>query len=96
MTTAVAVIVVDLSQPCRALESCSYWMEMIRHRKDATFAKLRSRRSKLPEQLIARSRKLAFAKHADRDVIDHSGIAIVIAATKYDALKTHSLATQKV
>ena len=96
VTTAVVVIVVDLSKPCRALESGNYWMETIRHRRDATFEKLRSRGSKLPEQLIARSRKLAFARHADRDGIDHSGLALVIAATKYDALKTHSLATQKV
>lgn len=87
VTTAVVVIVVDLSRPETVFESGQYWMDIVQKRLEATYSKLRSRGSKLPEQLVARGRRTFFSKHPDKNTVHHSGILLVMAGMKYDQLK---------
>mmetsp|Transcript_6563 Transcript_6563/g.11852 ORF Transcript_6563/g.11852 Transcript_6563/m.11852 type:complete len:256 (-) Transcript_6563:30-797(-) len=61
-----------------------------------SYEKLEQRGSKLPEQLRIRSRKLFGSSHEDKDSIDHTGIALVIAATKYDSFQNTDAELRKV
>ncbi|GMH33018.1 hypothetical protein BSKO_00852 [Bryopsis sp. KO-2023] len=84
VTTAVVVIVVDLSEPSQVLPELLKWMNLVKQRLGTTFEKLEKRGSKLPEQLRIRARKALYGGNEDRDVVEHSGISVVVAATKYD------------
>eukprot|EP00227_Mantoniella_beaufortii_P016060 CAMPEP_0197596268 /NCGR_PEP_ID=MMETSP1326-20131121/24667_1 /TAXON_ID=1155430 /ORGANISM="Genus nov. species nov., Strain RCC2288" /LENGTH=307 /DNA_ID=CAMNT_0043162735 /DNA_START=165 /DNA_END=1085 /DNA_ORIENTATION=+ len=97
VTTAVVLIVVDLSKPHEVLPTLEYWLSRVKARTDATFGKLEKRGSKLPEQLRARSKKVFGATHEDSaGPIAHSGVTVVIAATKYDAFKSADTELKKV
>ena len=57
VTTATALIVVDLSKPHEAVPTLEYWLRKTRAAVDRTFDKLRKRGSRLPEQLVNRHKK---------------------------------------
>ena len=57
VTTATALIVVDLSKPLEAVPTLEYWLRKTRAAVDRTFDKLRGRGSRLPEQLVNRHKK---------------------------------------
>mmetsp|Transcript_4581 Transcript_4581/g.11313 ORF Transcript_4581/g.11313 Transcript_4581/m.11313 type:complete len:434 (-) Transcript_4581:147-1448(-) len=99
VTTAVVLIVLDLSKPHEVLPTLEYWLSRVKSRAEATFGKLEKRSSRLPEQLRARSKKVFGANHDDAKevgVISHSGVTVVIAATKYDAFKNADAELKKV
>jgi dynein light intermediate chain 2 len=99
ITTAVVLIVLDLSKPHDVLPTLEYWLSRVRARTDSTFGKLEKRGSKLPEQLRSRSKRVFGAAHEDAKevgVIAHSGVTVVIAATKYDAFKNADAELKKV
>lgn len=79
------VITVDASQGDTALDSGWYWIHAVKERLERTYGKLRSRRSKLPDQLIARSKRVLSAGHPDKR-ITHSGISILVAVTNWQSL----------
>lgn len=85
MTTAVVVIVVDLLRPSEVLPQLLKWLTLIRSRLAATYSKLEKRGSKLPDQLRIRAKKALYASNEDKDIVQHTGISIVIAATKWDS-----------
>mmetsp|Transcript_8241 Transcript_8241/g.23674 ORF Transcript_8241/g.23674 Transcript_8241/m.23674 type:complete len:415 (+) Transcript_8241:330-1574(+) len=96
VTTAVVVVVVDLSKPSEVFSSLVFWLEKIRAKLKTSYEKLEQRGSKLPEQLRIRSRKLFGPAHEDKEAIDHTGIALVIAATKYDTFQDSDAELRKV
>ena len=99
VTTAVVLIVLDLSKPHDVLPTLEYWLSRVNARTDATFGKLEKRGSKLPDQLRARSKRVFGANHEDAKevgTIKHSGVTVVIAATKYDAFKNTDAELKKV
>ena len=57
VTTATALIVVDLSKLHEAVPTLEYWLRKTRAAADRTFDKLRKRGSRLPEQLVNRHKK---------------------------------------
>jgi len=57
VTTATAVICVDLSTPREAVPTLEYWLDAIRAAVGKTFEKLTKRGSRLPDQLRNRHRK---------------------------------------
>ena len=91
VTTAVVLITVDLSRPWEAIPSLSYWLGRVYARCAATFSRLEARGSRLPEQLRQRAARnfLGGKAHEDAEsgIVVHSGVAVVIAATKYDQFK---------
>lgn len=93
VSTAVIVIVVDLSQPDEALDTVCAWLDRIKHRTDHVYERLRTRGSRLPDQLVARAKKAFVGKaeegkppeaHEDLSSIDFTGVSILVAATKWD------------
>lgn len=83
------VIVVDLSNPSEVLPSFEKWMSLLKTRLAKTYERLEQRGSKLPDQLRLRAKKALYGSNEDKDVVYHSGISIVIAATKYDHFMSH-------
>jgi dynein light intermediate chain 2, cytosolic len=81
------VIVVDLSEPLQALSSIEYWIEQTKRKLAATFEKFEKRGLQLPEQLRTRAKLKLFNGHEDKDVVYHSGVSMVVVATKYDAFR---------
>lgn len=53
----------------------------------ATYEKFEKKGLQLPEQLRQRAKSKLFGGNDDKDVVYHSGIALVIAATKYDKVR---------
>ena len=78
VTTATALICVDLSKPHEAVPTLEYWLRRTRAAVDRTFDKLQKRGSRLPEQLRNRHKK-QFANVAREtardggDAFDESG-----------------------
>mmetsp|Transcript_14748 Transcript_14748/g.36790 ORF Transcript_14748/g.36790 Transcript_14748/m.36790 type:complete len:415 (-) Transcript_14748:151-1395(-) len=87
VTTAVVVIVVDLSDPGSVLPTLLGWLDAIKKKLAATYEKFEKRGIQLPEQLRTRAKGKLYSQNEDKDVVWHSGISIVIAATKYDAFR---------
>lgn len=73
VTSAVVVIVVDLSDPAAAVPSAAAWLARISSKLAATYALFQAKGLTLPEQLRARQRSKLWGGHADRDLIAHSG-----------------------
>lgn len=96
VTTAVAVVVVDLSDPHTVLASLQDWLLLITTKLAATYALFERKGLQLPEQLRQRSKAKLFAKHEDREAVAHSGISLVIAATKWDAWRDQDAECKKV
>lgn len=57
VTTATALICIDLSKPSEAVPTLEYFLTRVRLAVDRTFDKLRKRGSRLPEQLVNRHKK---------------------------------------
>lgn len=57
VTTATALICIDLSKPAEAVPTLEYFLTRVRLAVDRTFDKLRKRGSRLPEQLVNRHKK---------------------------------------
>ena len=70
VTTATALIVVDLSKPHEAVPTLEYWLRKTRAAVDRTFDKLRARGSRLPEQLVNRHKKQFKAIAARRSLVN--------------------------
>lgn len=99
VTTATALICIDLSKPAETVPTLEYWLSKIKQATEKTFTKLESRGSRLPEQLRNRHKKQFNRYHSSSDkdnehadlksgsitVKNFSGVQIVIAATKQDA-----------
>ena len=96
VTTAVVVIVLDLSRPHEALPTLEYWLERVKCRTRATFAKLEKRGSKLPEQLRTRSAKTFGQTHEDVGHVRHLGVTVVVVAAKYDAFERADAELKKI
>ena len=90
------VIVVDLSEPSEALNTALKWTGIVRNRLSSTYQRLEQRGSKLPEQLRIRAKKYLYGTNEDKDEVYHSGISIIIAATKYDTIVHHDAELRKV
>mmetsp|Transcript_10736 Transcript_10736/g.14608 ORF Transcript_10736/g.14608 Transcript_10736/m.14608 type:complete len:398 (-) Transcript_10736:111-1304(-) len=96
IATSVVCIVVDLSKPGEVLTNLEFWLNKIKLKAGATYEKLERRGSKLPDQLKARSKKMFGLKHDDKDSIVHTGISLVIVATKYDTFRDHDAEVRKI
>lgn len=87
VTTAVVVITVDLSDPGSAISSALHWVDVIKRKLAATYSLFERKGLQLPEQLRARQRTKLYSQHEDKDLINCSGISIIIAATKWDTFR---------
>ncbi|GFR53154.1 hypothetical protein Agub_g15875 [Astrephomene gubernaculifera] len=96
VTTAVVVVVVDLSDPAGVLPTLLWWMEQIKKKLGSTYDKFEKKGLQLPEQLRQRAKSKLYASNEDKDAVYHSGISLVIAATKYDEFKTQDPEVKKV
>mmetsp|Transcript_17177 Transcript_17177/g.54938 ORF Transcript_17177/g.54938 Transcript_17177/m.54938 type:complete len:387 (-) Transcript_17177:65-1225(-) len=96
VATSVVVICVDLSVPSEVPSTLLFWLEKIREKSQLSYDKLEKRGSKLPDQLKMRARKFFGAQHEDKESVLHSGISVVIAATKYDKFKDEDAELRKV
>lgn len=96
VATAVVCIVVDLSQPAEVLPTLEYWLNKIKMKTGATYEKLERRGSKLPEQLKMRAKKVFGTTHEDKDSVFHTGISLVIVATKYDMFRDMDAEVKKI
>lgn len=98
VTTAVVAICVDLAKPHEAMRTAEYWLGRVHARCAKTFEKLAARGSRLPEQLVRRSERVfaggggggggtAGGAHEDAHspLVRHSGVTVLIVATKHDA-----------
>ncbi|GBG85599.1 hypothetical protein CBR_g40327 [Chara braunii] len=88
LATSVVLIVVDLSKPHEVLDTLLFWLRKVRERAESCYQRLLKRGSKLPEQMMARSRRQFGLSHEDRDQVRLIGIPLVIAATKHDVFKS--------
>lgn len=93
---AVVVITVDLSDPSNVLPTLLQWMRLIHAKLDASYSLFTSRGMQLPEQLKQRAKLKFWGGHPDKDAVKHSGISIVVAATKYDAFQNQDSECRKV
>eukprot|EP00854_Cymbomonas_tetramitiformis_P017965 gene17965-21396_t len=96
VATAVVVIVVDLSNPASVLPTLEYWLDKVKAKTGATYEKLERRGSKLPEQLKLRAKKVFGSSHEDANSVVHTGISLVVAATKYDTFKDGDAEVRKI
>ncbi|PNW79047.1 hypothetical protein CHLRE_09g398882v5 [Chlamydomonas reinhardtii] len=96
VTTAVVVIVVDLSDPAGVLPTLLYWVEQVKKKLGSTYEKFEKKGLQLPEQLRQRAKSKLYSANEDKDTVYHSGISLVIAATKYDAFKNQDPEVKKV
>mmetsp|Transcript_19135 Transcript_19135/g.32887 ORF Transcript_19135/g.32887 Transcript_19135/m.32887 type:complete len:414 (-) Transcript_19135:1059-2300(-) len=96
VTTAVVVIVVDLSDPGSVLTTLLHWLDQIKRKLAATFEKFEKKGLQLPEQLRQRAKSKLYSANEDKDIVYHSGISIIIAATKYDTFKDQDPEVKKV
>lgn len=74
MTTAVVVIVLDLSEPGSVLPSALKWLELIKQKLAHVYALFDKKGLQLPEQLRQRSRTKLFATDEDKDLVTHTGM----------------------
>jgi len=87
LSTAVVVVVVDLSDPSSVLSTAQHWIDQVKQRLGSAYEKFSKRGFDLPDKLKERAKNKLFGKeHKDKDLVYHSGISLVLAATKYDAL----------
>ncbi len=96
VTTGVVVIVVDLSDPAGLLPTLMWWIEAVKRKLGATYEKFEKKGLQLPEQLRQRAKSKLYSANEDKDAVYHSGISLVIAATKYDAFKNQDPEVKKV
>ncbi|KAK9808766.1 hypothetical protein WJX72_003222 [[Myrmecia] bisecta] len=96
VTSAVVVIVVDLSKPSEALDSLLFWLARIKATLQATYGVLERKGSKLPEQLRGRAKRYFGSSHEDNDTINHTGISIIVAATKHDTFRNEDAEVRKI
>lgn len=96
ITTAVVVIIVDLSDPASVLPALKYWLEQTKKKLAATYEKFEKKGLQLPEQLRQRAKSKLYAQNEDKDQVYTSGISLVIAATKYDVFKNEDPEVKKV
>ncbi|GLC38707.1 Cytoplasmic dynein 2 light intermediate chain 1 [Pleodorina starrii] len=96
VTTAVVVIVVDLSDPAAVLPTVLYWTEQVKKKLGSTYEKFEKKGLQLPEQLRQRAKSKLYSANEDKDAVYHSGISLVIAATKYDTFKALDPEVKKV
>ncbi|KAJ9532928.1 hypothetical protein QJQ45_018044, partial [Haematococcus lacustris] len=96
VTTAVVVIVVDLSDPGSVLPTLLWWLEAVKRKLGATYEKFEKKGLQLPEQLRQRAKSKLYSQNEDKDAVWHSGISLVIAATKYDSFKNADPEVKKV
>ena len=95
VTTAVVAICVDLAKPHEAMRTAEYWLGRVHARCAKTFERLAARGSRLPEQLVRRSERVFAAaggggtagahEDAESPLVRHSGVTVLIVATKHDA-----------
>lgn len=90
------VIVVDLSDPAGLLPTLMWWVEAVKRKLGATYDKFEKKGLQLPEQLRQRAKSKLYSANEDKDAVYHSGISLVIAATKYDAFKNQDPEVKKV
>lgn len=90
------VITVDLSDPASVLPTLLTWLQWVRAKLEQSYALFRAKGLQLPEQLRMRAKNKFWAGHEDRDAVEHSGISIVVAATKHDAFRNQDAECQKV
>ncbi|KAF8073133.1 SAMS2 [Scenedesmus sp. PABB004] len=89
LAAAVVVIVLDLSEPGRAVPDALAWLALVRERLATAFVAFeRKGLAQLPAQLRARQRAVQLPpQHEDRSLVDCAGVSIVLACTKHDALR---------
>jgi len=96
VATAVVCILVDLSKPSEVLESLEFWLNKIKTKCATTYDKLERRGSKLPDQLKMRAKKVFGPQHEDKDAVQHTGVSLVIIATKYDTFRDVDAEVRKI
>eukprot|EP00891_Asterochloris_glomerata_P002938 jgi/Astpho2/2938/fgenesh1_pg.00050_%23_172_t len=96
VATATVVITADLGRPAEVLPTVLFWLDQVQRKLAATYASLERRGSKLPEQLRLRARRYFGSQHDDADLVQHTGVAIVIAALKDDTFRSSDAEVRKV
>mmetsp|Transcript_27351 Transcript_27351/g.73958 ORF Transcript_27351/g.73958 Transcript_27351/m.73958 type:complete len:401 (-) Transcript_27351:855-2057(-) len=96
VTTSVVVIVVDLSDPSTVLPTLLGWLDRIKAKLAATFSKFEKKGLAFPEQLRQRAKAKLYNHNEDKDMVNHTGVPIVIAATKYDTFHGSDSEVKKV
>jgi hypothetical protein len=87
VTTAVVVIVLDLSQPSSVIPTALQFLDLVQRKLAATYTLFERKGLQLPEQLRARQRAKLLSQHEDKDLVKCSGISIVLAGTKWDVFR---------
>lgn len=96
VTTAVVVIVVDLSDPASIMNNVLGWIDQIKKKLASTYEKFEKKGLQLPEQLRQRAKNKLYSANEDKDLVYHSGISLVIAATKYDVFMDQDPEVKKI
>ncbi|WIA09474.1 hypothetical protein OEZ85_008875 [Tetradesmus obliquus] len=87
VTTAVVVIVLDLSQPSSVIPTALQCLDLVQRKLAATYTLFERKGLQLPEQLRVRQRTKLLSQHEDKDLVALSGISIVLAGTKWDGFR---------
>jgi dynein light intermediate chain 2 len=87
VTTAVVVIVLDLSQPNSVIPTALQCLDLVQRKLAATYTLFERKGLQLPEQLRARQGAKLLSQHEDKDLVTCSGISIVLAGTKWDVFR---------
>jgi dynein light intermediate chain 2 len=95
VTNAVVCIVLDLSDPGTVFSTAQYWLDQVKSKLSSTYEKFEKKGLQLPEQLRQRAKAKLYGQNDDKDLVYHSGIAVVFACTKYDAVMQGSDAEMK-
>lgn len=85
VTTAVVIIVLDLSDPAAVLPSALQWLDLVKRKLSATYSLYERKGLQVAEHLRTRQQTKLFSQHEDKDSVSCSGISIVLAATKWDS-----------
>eukprot|EP00879_Flechtneria_rotunda_P016309 GHRR01017064.1.p1 GENE.GHRR01017064.1~~GHRR01017064.1.p1 ORF type:complete len:331 (+),score=129.25 GHRR01017064.1:1013-2005(+) len=87
VTTAVVVMVLDLSDPCSVLPCALRWLGLIKQKLATTYSLFERKGLQLPEQLKARQRAKLLSQHDDKGLVDCTGVSLVLACTKWDVFR---------
>ena len=70
-----------------AVDRSPFCSGQVKKKLASTYEKFEKKGLQLPEQLRQRAKSKLYSANEDKDVVYHSGVALVLAATKYDAVR---------
>lgn len=80
VTTAVVLLVLDLSVPSSVLPALTTWLDRVKAKLSATYSLFDKKGLQIPQQLRARAKSKVFGNHEDKDLVEHTGVGHIHAA----------------